>query len=124
MLTANSNAYYVQVIPADYDISKLNFKLVNTKGDVAPITLGTPVPCSDAVERAVSESGVYAIPFELNEMTDQTLDEYMKNIRNKALSLVATETVRSTYTNVINGIGVVGGCRMFQTKWIDNLQEN
>ena len=101
MLTANSNAYYVQVIPADYDISKLNFKLVNTKGDVAPITLGTPVPCSDAVERAVSESGVYAIPFELNEMTDQTLDEYMKNIRNKALSLVATETVRSTYTNAL-----------------------
>ena len=102
MLTANSNAYYVQVIPADYDISKLNFKLVNTKGDVAPITLGTPVPCSDAVERAVSESGVYAIPFELNEMTDQTLDEYMKNIRNKALSLVATETVRSTYTNALD----------------------
>ncbi len=101
MLTANSNAYYVQVIPADYDISKLNFKLVNTKGDVAPITLGTPVPCSDAVERAVSESGVYAIPFELNEMTDQTLDEYTKNIRNKALSLVATETVRSTYTNAL-----------------------
>lgn len=102
MLTANSNAYYVQVIPADYDISKLNFKLVNTKGDVAPITLGTPVPCSDAVERAVSESGVYAIPFELNEMTDQTLDEYVKNIRNKALSLVATETVRSTYTNALS----------------------
>ena len=101
MLTANSNAYYVQVIPADYDISKLNFKLVNTKGDVAPITLGTPVPCSDAVERAVSESGVYAIPFELNEMADQTLDEYTKNIRNKALSLVATETVRSTYTNAL-----------------------
>ena len=53
------------------------------------------------MERAVSESGVYAIPFELNEMTDQTLDEYMKNIRNKALSLVATETVRSTYTNAL-----------------------
>lgn len=75
---------------------------MNTKGDVAPITLGTPVPCSDAVERAVSESGVYAIPFELNEMTDQTLDEYVKNIRNKALSLVATETVRSTYTNALS----------------------
>ena len=75
---------------------------MNTKGDVAPITLGTPVPCSDAVERAVSESGVYAIPFELNEMTDQTLDEYTKNIRNKALSLVATETVRSTYTNALS----------------------
>ena len=35
-------------------------------------------------------------------MTDQTLDEYMKNIRNKALSLVATETVRSTYTNALS----------------------
>ena len=31
------------------------------------------------------------------------------------------QPIRSTYTNVINGIGVVGGCRMFQTEWIDNL---
>ena len=102
MLTASSNAYYVQVIPADYDISKLNFKLVNTKGDVAPITLGTPEPCTDAVSRAVAESDVYAIPFELNEMTDQTLDEYYKNISGKVLSLVATESVRSTYSNALS----------------------
>ena len=102
MLAASSNAYYVQVIPADYDISKLNFKLVNTKGDVAPITLGTPEPCTDAVSRAVAESGVYAIPFELNEMTDQTLDEYYKNISGKVLSLVATESVRSTYSNALS----------------------
>jgi len=104
MLTASSDAYYVQVVPAGYDISQLSFKLVNSKGDEAPIKLGAPVPCTVAVpSRAnTSESGVYAIPFELKEMTDEVLAEYNKNISGKALSLVATESVRSTYTSTLN----------------------
>lgn len=60
MLTANQDYVYVQVVPFNYDISKLNFKLVNTKGDEAPVVFGTPVPTNDAISnsRAISESGV------------------------------------------------------------------
>ena len=52
---------------------------------------------------------------------------YLKSLndqKNNGLGNSELAPIRSTYTNVINGIGVVGGCRMFQTKWIDNLQEN
>ena len=50
---------------------KLNFKLVNTKGDEAPVVFGTPVPTNDAISnsRAISESGVFAIPYSLKDMT-------------------------------------------------------
>ena len=98
MLTSNQDVVYVQVVPSNYDISKLNFKLVNTKGDEAPIVFGTPVPTTDAVSRAVSESGVYAIPYTLKEMTKAEVTAFNENIANKALSLVANESVRSTYT--------------------------
>ena len=52
---------------------------------------------------------------------------YLKSLndqKNNGLGNSELAPIRSTYTNVINGIGVVGGCRMFQTEWIDNLQEN
>ena len=100
LLTTDANAIYVQVVPSNYDISNLDFKLVNSKGDEAPIVLGTPEPCKEAIPAAranVSESGVYAISFTLPEMTDEVLKAYDADIKDKALSLVASETVRSTY---------------------------
>ena len=97
MLTSNQDVVYVQVVPANYDITKLNFKLVNTKGVEAPIVFGTPVPSTDAVSRAVSESGVYAIPYTLKDMTKAEVKAFNDEIAGKALSLVANESVRSTY---------------------------
>ena len=99
MLTANQDYVYVQVVPSNYDISKLNFKLVNTKGDEAPVVFGTPVPTNDAISnsRAISESGVFAIPYSLKDMTPAEMKTYEKNIKEKALSLVASENVRSIY---------------------------
>ena len=99
MLTANQDYVYVQVVPSNYDISKLNFKLVNTKGDEAPVVFGTPVPTNDAISnsRAISESGVFAIPYSLKDMTPAEMKTYKKNIKGKALSLVASENVRSIY---------------------------
>ena len=99
MLTANQDYVYVQVVPSNYDISKLNFKLVNTKGDEAPVVFGTPVPTNDAISnsRAISESGVFAIPYSLKDMTPAEMKTYEKNIKRKALSLVASENVRSIY---------------------------
>lgn len=49
---------------------------------------------------------------------------YLKSVneqKNNGLGNSELAPIRSTYTNVSNGIGVVGGCRMFQTEWIDNL---
>ena len=49
---------------------------------------------------------------------------YLKSLndqKNNGLGNSELAPIRSTYTNVSNGIGVVGGCRMFRTEWIDNL---
>lgn len=54
----------------------------------------------------------------------EELYRYLKSLndqKNNGLGNSELAPIRSTYTNVINGIGVVGGCRMFQTEWIDNL---
>lgn len=49
---------------------------------------------------------------------------YLKSLndqKNNGLGDLELAPMRPTYTNVINGIGVVGGCRMFQTEWMDNI---
>lgn len=49
---------------------------------------------------------------------------YLKSLndqKNNGLGNSELAPIHSTYTNVSNGIGVVGGCRMFRTEWIDNL---
>lgn len=53
--------------------------------------------------------------------------KYLKSLndqKNNGLGNAELAPIRATYTNVINGIGVVGGCRIFQTQWMNNLQEN
>ena len=54
----------------------------------------------------------------------QEFYRYLKSLndqKNNGLGNSELAPIRSTYTNVINGIGVVGGCRMLQTEWTDNL---
>lgn len=49
---------------------------------------------------------------------------YIKNlndIKNNQLGGSGLSPIRPTYTNVQNGIGVVGGCRLTQTQWMDNI---
>ena len=57
----------------------------------------------------------------------QEFYRYLKSLndqKNNGLGNSELAPIRSTYTNVVNGIGVVGGCRMLQTEWIDNLYEH
>lgn len=52
---------------------------------------------------------------------------YLKSLneqKNNSLGKAELSPIRPTYTNVVNGLGVVGGCRISQTGWIDNLQND
>ena len=52
---------------------------------------------------------------------------YLKSLndqKNNTFGSSELAPIRATYTNVKNGIGIVGGCRIFQTQWLDNLQKN
>jgi hypothetical protein len=45
----------------------------------------------------------------------------MNDQHNNELGKTELAPIRATYTNVTNGIGLVGGCRFTQTGWLDNL---
>ena len=50
--------------------------------------------------------------------------KYLKSMNdqhNNELGKTELAPIRATYTNVTNGIGLVGGCRFTQTGWLDNL---
>lgn len=48
----------------------------------------------------------------------------LNDLKNNGLGNSELAPIRSTYTNIKDGIGVVGGCRIYQTDWMDNLPEN
>lgn len=51
---------------------------------------------------------------------------YLKSMNeqvNNKLGESELAPVRPTYTNVANGLGLVGGCRMIQTEWMDSVKE-
>lgn len=52
---------------------------------------------------------------------------YLKSLNDQhSNQLTSSELapIRPTYTNVRNGLGLVGGCRLMQTDWMDNLKED
>ena len=51
---------------------------------------------------------------------------YLKSMNeqvNNKLGESELAPVRPTYANVANGLGLVGGCRMIQTEWMDSVEE-
>lgn len=54
------------------------------------------------------------------------LYKYLKSlndIKNNNLGDKGLAPIRSSYTNIENGIGVLGGCRITETEWMKNLQQ-
>lgn len=52
--------------------------------------------------------------------------KYLKSvndINNNELGEYGLAPIRSHYTNIENGIGLLGGCNIYETDWIDNLKE-
>ncbi len=45
----------------------------------------------------------------------------MNDVKNNDLGHKGLAPIRSHYSNVENGIGVVGGCRVMETEWICNV---
>lgn len=48
----------------------------------------------------------------------------LNELKNNGLGNSELAPIRSTYTNIKDGLGVVGGCRIYQTHWINNIYEN
>jgi len=100
MITYSDDSLMVQVAPNNYDLSKTALKLVNSKNEEAPVTLGAAVAYEGLYTRAaVSANGLYQIPFSIETITDEIVEAYSEDADGKrpALALVASDKVRSTY---------------------------
>ena len=100
MITYSDDSLMVQVAPNNYDLSKTALKLVNSKNEEAPVTLGAAVAYKGLYTRAaVSANGLYQIPFSIETITDEIVEAYSEDAEGKrpALALVASDKVRSTY---------------------------
>ncbi len=98
MVGVNENSILVQVTPANYDLAALDLKFVNGKGEEVPVTVGKATPVT--LTRAISATGVYKIPVSVNpiEGNAELVDFYATS---QPISLMANESVRSTYSSTL-----------------------
>ena len=102
MITYSDDSLMVQVTPNNFDLAKTELQLVNSKNEVAPVTLGAPVAYNGLYTRAVSANGLFQIPFSIEKITDEIVEAYPNEVDKKpALALVANDKVRSMYENTL-----------------------
>ncbi len=98
IITSSADSLMVQVTPTNYDLSNDELQLVNSKNEAAPVTLGKAVAYNGLYTRAASVNGMFKIPFSVETITDEIVEAYPNNWgKRPALSLVASDKVRSTY---------------------------
>ena len=102
MITASADSLMVQVTPTNYDLSGDELQLVNSKNEVAPVTLGKAVAYNGLYTRTASVNGMFKIPFSIETITDEIVKAYPSTEgKRPALSLVASDKVRSTYETTL-----------------------
>lgn len=131
MITTSADSLMVQVTPTNYDLSGDELQLVNSKNEVAPVTLGKAVAYNGLYTRAASVNGMFKIPFSIETITDEIVKAYPNTYEKcPALSLVASDKVRSTYeitlaiqkeTNTVNfGSFYVNKKQISESSWTTN----
>lgn len=131
MITTSADSLMVQVTPTNYDLSGDELQLVNSKNEVAPVTLGKAVAYNGLYTRAASVNGMFKIPFSIETITDEIVKAYPNTYEKRpALSLVASDKVRSTYeitlaiqkeTNTVNfGSFYVNKKQISESSWTTN----
>ena len=97
IITQSTDSILVQVTPANYDLSALDLKIVTANNEEVPVELGKAVPYKGkltANSRAASTTGMYLIPVELKNITDENVDEYQTE---QYVSIIANDKVRSAF---------------------------
>ena len=124
MITTSADSLMVQVTPTNYDLSGDELQLVNSKNEVAPVTLGKAVAYNGLYTRAASVNGMFKIPFSIETITDEIVEAY-PNVTGKrpALSLVASDKVRSTYETTL-AIQKQTSTVYFNSFYVNKKEEN
>lgn len=98
MTAQATDTLLVQVTPANYDLSALDLKVVDTNNDEVPVVLGEPIPYKGLMSRATSGTGLYKIPVSVGEISSELAEKYAKvSAKGFAVSLYANDKVRSPY---------------------------
>ena len=102
LITQPIKSFLIQVTPANYDLAALDLKLVNSKGEEAPVVLGEATPYVGELgvqSRAVSANGIFEVTVSPKDFNTETIKNWVENFSWRGLSLVANESVRSTYSS-------------------------
>ena len=105
LITQPTKSFLIQVTPANYDLAALDLKLVNSKGEEAPVVLGKATPYVgelDVQSRAVSANGIFEVTVAPKDFNTETIKDWEDNFRYRGLSLVANASVRSTYSTSLS----------------------
>lgn len=113
MSTLSNGNLLIRIAPAALDASEFSFKMVNSKLEEAPITLGAPVAFNGLLTKAVSGNGLWSMPISANEgETYKNNDAYNAkfSVSSKAIAYALQEAEGFTtlynlsfkYDNTIN----------------------
>ena len=128
LITQPTKAFQIQVTPANYDLAALDLKLVNSKGEEAPVVLGKATPYVGELgvqSRAVSANGIFEVTVSPKDFNTETIKNWKENFNSRGLSLVANESVRSTYSTrlVLSDMASVTIPTLYwDNRWYDNNQ--
>ena len=111
--TLSNGNLLIRIAPAALDASEFSFKMVNSKLEEAPITLGAPVAFNGLLTKAVSGNGLWSMPISANEgETYKNNDAYNAkfSVSSKAIAYALQEAEGFTtlynlsfkYDNTIN----------------------
>ena len=128
LITQPTKAFQIQVTPANYDLAALDLKLVNSKGEEAPVVLGKATPYVGELgvqSRAVSANVIFEVTVSPKDFNTETIKNWEENFFWRGLSLVANESVRSTYSTRLdlNKITTVPTL-YWDNRWYDNSQQS
>lgn len=73
-----------------------------------------------------TEHIVYKVTYRMSLYSlSEELYRYLKSVNEQkgGLNSAGLAPLRPTYSNVLHGVGVMGGCRLYQTEWMDNLKD-
>ena len=118
---------YLTINPAEVDLTDVDFALVNSANDLAPVELATPVETSDVLKFGYTRAGapLYEATATITDVNAASLDlnlgEYkdiLNDLKNRKINL--TEIANTLYSSV----NEIADANAVRASWTDSLGEH
>ena len=120
------NGLVARVAPLSVDASELNFDLVNSKSEKAPLSISmTPYSNNTAITRTASKNGMYSVNFEYEKVSSSktTVDWFIDNFGTTAASkLFALSTETGLISTFDIAVRLNQGTQKIDTYFLNNAE--